>query len=96
MKMEESCEVQSNRTGDEETEIKLEPDDTYTFAYSVIFKEDYGEVKEEITEEEGGIYQPTNEEEDLRVVEMKAEEEEDNIFQVITQVLKLIFFKPYI
>jgi hypothetical protein len=31
LKMEESCEAQSNKPGDEETEIKLESQCTYTF-----------------------------------------------------------------
>jgi hypothetical protein len=104
LKMEESCEVQSNRTGDGETEIKLESDSTYISAYSVIFKEERDEVKEEITEEEGEIDEQinegedrsTNEGKDLKVVEMKDEEEEDNNFQVTTQVLKLFTFNLYL
>jgi hypothetical protein len=104
VKIEESCEAQSNRTGDGKTEIKQESDDTYTSAYSVIFKEELDEVKEEITEEEGEIYEQinegadraTNEGEDFKVVEMKDEEEEDNNSQVTTQVLKLFNFSLYL
>jgi hypothetical protein len=62
--MEESCEAQTNRTGNEETKIKLESDSPCSFAYSVIFKEEHDEVKEEITEEEGEIYGQINEGED--------------------------------
>jgi hypothetical protein len=91
--MEESCEAQSNRAGNEEIEIKLESDSPCTFAYSVTFKEEHGQVKEEITEEQGWIYpkttegedQLTNEGKDLNVVEMKYEVEEDNKFQVTTE-----------
>jgi hypothetical protein len=36
--------------------VKLEPDNTCTAAYSVIFKEEHGQVKE-ITAEQGGIGQ---------------------------------------
>jgi hypothetical protein len=56
--------TESNRTdnaGDEVREIKLESDDTYTFAYSVIFKDEHDSVKEE---EQGGIDHQTNEVED--------------------------------
>jgi hypothetical protein len=95
MKVEETHEAQSNRIGNEETEIKLESDSPCTFAYSVTFKEEHGQVKEEITEEQGWIYpqttegedQLTKEGEDLNVVEMKYEEEDDNNLQVTAQVL---------
>jgi antitoxin component YwqK of YwqJK toxin-antitoxin module len=91
MKIEGPCEVQPNRPGNEETEIELESDSPCTFAYSVRFKEEHGQVKEEITEEQGWIYpqidegedQLTNEGEDLNVVEMKHEEN----LQVTPQVL---------
>jgi hypothetical protein len=95
MKIEGSCEAQPNRPGNEEIEIKLESDSPCTFAYSVIFKEDHIQIKEEITEEQGWIYpqitegedQLTNEGKDLNVVEMKEEEEEDSNLQVKTLVL---------
>jgi hypothetical protein len=90
---------ETENAGNEETEIKLESDDTYTFAYSVIFKEDHGQVNE-ITEEHGGDdeqnndgeYRIDNKGEDLRVVDMEDEEEEkegDKV-QVTIRVLKLI------
>jgi hypothetical protein len=92
MKMEESCEAQSNRPGDEKTEIRLESDGTFTIAYSVVFKEEHGEVKEQITEKGGidhqnndGEDQTINIGEDLSVVEMKDKEDEDDIFQVKIQ-----------
>ena len=93
--MEESFEAQSNRPGNEETEVKLESDSPCTFAYSVIFKEEHAQVKEEITEEQGWIYPQIDEGEDqlgnegknLNVVEIKGEEEVDNDLQVTALVL---------
>jgi hypothetical protein len=82
-------------------EIKLALDDTYTFAFSVIFKEEHDSVEKEIIEEQGGIDHqinevedpptnkvedpPTNEGVDLNVGEMKYEVEEDDNLQVTTQ-----------
>jgi hypothetical protein len=56
--------TESYRAENGETEIKHETEGTYAFAYSVIFKEEHGQVKEEITEEQGGIDYQINEGED--------------------------------
>jgi hypothetical protein len=92
-------------------EIKEEPDCAYTAVYSVIFREECGQVKDEITEEQGedqpanggedqpinrGEDQPTNGGEDLNVVEMKKEEEENDNFQVTTQAFRFIILRKNI
>jgi hypothetical protein len=74
--MEESCEAQPNRPGNEETEIKLESDSPCTFAYSVTFKEEHGQVKKEITEELGWIFPQLNEREDPPTNEREIQEKE--------------------
>ncbi|XP_056018526.1 myelin transcription factor 1-like isoform X2 [Ostrea edulis] len=89
LKIEEACEAQANRNGSQETEIKLESNDTDTLVYSVVLKstesEEQVQVKEEkITEEQQGIGQQTNEGEDLKM-EMKDEDEEDDDFQVVAE-----------
>jgi hypothetical protein len=59
--------TESYRTGNSgngETEIKQETEGIYAMAYSVIFKEEHGQVKEEVTEEQGGIDHQINEGED--------------------------------
>jgi hypothetical protein len=61
----------TGNSGNEETEIKQETESTYTYAYSVIFKEEHGQVKEEVTEEQRGTDLQVNEVEDPPTTEVE-------------------------